>query len=326
MARYAKIYRMFVASPSDTKEQRAKVFSAAYKWNADNSLDQEIFIEPVGWEYVISENSNYGGQHTIDQQMLDTSDFLIAIFDSMVGSSMEGNVSGTIHEIKRFSEELQKPAAVLFCKDDISRENLNIDHLQELKNFKEYCSNHRIYNEFTTNGLELKIFNVITHHVKSLKKEFQIKMDAYKGLRESPPSDVKPRKFKFSKEVLSEEAKLGIAFYKPEFDSNIDPENEWIKVKERYIDGTVEIDRNDIFSEFNGDWNYSFKFFLEVPRNRKTHFQEKLLEQGRVLTGDGEDMGDKWRIWFLYEEGFINPHYTSLSFLNQSLYRLPISI
>jgi len=134
MARYSRVFRMFIASPSDTAIHRQAVYKASYRWNAVNSVESEVFVEPVGWEYHVRQESNpSGGQDSIDTQLLNSSDFLIGIFHSKPGKSVAGGKSGTIHEIERFNEVSNR--SMIFFSNEKLDPNTSTDDLEALRKF-----------------------------------------------------------------------------------------------------------------------------------------------------------------------------------------------
>jgi len=118
MPKKVEVYNIFIASPSDAKEERDIVKNIIYEWNTVN-FNSDIRFEPVLWE-LHSRPDSGRGQEVINQQLLNKSDIAISIFKQKLGE-------GTLEEVQLFKDH-QKPIMVYFSSETISD---NISHAKE---------------------------------------------------------------------------------------------------------------------------------------------------------------------------------------------------
>lgn len=133
---YARIFNVLIASSGDAAEERQSAFEAISEWNG--RLAREIVFVPLMWErHAISDADSQGPQDAINQQLLDRSDFVIAIFRGRIGTPTHRYPGGTVEELA----ERKGKAAVFFCEPlpslDANRPDLE-DAVQQLNLLKEF--------------------------------------------------------------------------------------------------------------------------------------------------------------------------------------------
>lgn len=103
MVAFACHYNVLIASSSDTKEERKCAFDTISEWNGgwDGAPRNVIFI-PLMWErHAVSDAESKGAQDAINKQLLDRSDFVIAIFKGRIGTPTPDYPGGTIEELDK---------------------------------------------------------------------------------------------------------------------------------------------------------------------------------------------------------------------------------
>lgn len=119
MTRDATVYRVFIASPEGVQEERQAVRNLFYKWNvsSSSSTNKSIVFEPVLWEEDVHPEIGRS-QAAVNEQLVESSDLMIAIFWNRLGTPTGNFKSGTIEEIDHFLEE-EKPSMIYFSKKPI---------------------------------------------------------------------------------------------------------------------------------------------------------------------------------------------------------------
>lgn len=126
MPKNVSVYNIFIASPSDAKEEREVIKHIIYEWNSLN-LNSSIRFEPILWESHSRPDSGRG-QAVINQQLLNKSDIAISIFKTKLGN-------GTLEEVQLFKDN-KKPIMVYFSEESISDELYTSTEYQALQKWK----------------------------------------------------------------------------------------------------------------------------------------------------------------------------------------------
>lgn len=114
----ARVFRTFIGSPGDVKDRNV-VREALAQWNAKRSSPMnDIAFVPVTWETHAFPDLSAPGQRLIDQKLVQASDLCIALFWMKPGGSMDGEESGTVHEIEQF-KSAGKRVMTYFCRQKI---------------------------------------------------------------------------------------------------------------------------------------------------------------------------------------------------------------
>ena len=109
----ARIFKVFIASPSDVKEEREAVKEAIHNWNSVHSSRENKVILPVGWENSTYPYTGRPAQKSINFQALFDCDLLIGLLKNRVGTRTDSHISGTVEEIERFKEN-NRPVMIYF--------------------------------------------------------------------------------------------------------------------------------------------------------------------------------------------------------------------
>jgi hypothetical protein len=86
MPRNARCYDVLIASPSDVQAERQIVAECIEDWNSQHSRATGVIIQPRRWEFDAMPETGARPQSFINQQIVDSSDMLIGVFWSRLGS------------------------------------------------------------------------------------------------------------------------------------------------------------------------------------------------------------------------------------------------
>lgn len=135
MAFDAHALLVLIASPGDTVAERDAAERALHGWNADRAVREQVVLLPRRWENAAVPRLGGRAQSIINEQLVDESDIVIALFDSRLGMATGEAVSGTAEEIQR-AHEGGKPVHVWFSDEPLPR-NVDLDQVAALRQFKE---------------------------------------------------------------------------------------------------------------------------------------------------------------------------------------------
>lgn len=181
----AIVFNVFIASPTDVREEREIVKERIARWNTMHSEEKKIVLLPLAYETHTPSEVGRAPQKVIDEHVLDKADYLIAIFWSRVGSG------ATIEEIEKHVDT-GKPAALLFCTRPVEQDV--VDQINHVKKLKEQYKDRSFYHEFR----ELGDFNdLVDQNLNSFVSGILKKLpDAYEGIvggDHSYPSELSDR-------------------------------------------------------------------------------------------------------------------------------------
>jgi len=161
----ATAVRVLLASPSDTVSERAVARTVIARWNATHALDQRVVLIPVGWE---TDSVPEWGDHPqviLNRQLVDTSDVLLGVFWTRLGTSTPEALSGTVAEIERFANS-GKPVLLYFCRKPADLAALDTAQLDAVREFEAGCRDHSLHDTYgDTREFEAKLGRALTHVV-----------------------------------------------------------------------------------------------------------------------------------------------------------------
>ncbi|MFC2067305.1 DUF4062 domain-containing protein [Chloroflexota bacterium] len=138
MPKPAIVYRILIASPSDTEEERKAIPEVIRNWNIANSLYRGIYLEPVLFETHSSPQMGDRPQAILNRQLVKDCDILIGIFWTRLGTPTGEAESGTIEEIEEF-RKVNKPVLLYFSSVPVEPDGIIIGQFNRLLKFKERC-------------------------------------------------------------------------------------------------------------------------------------------------------------------------------------------
>jgi hypothetical protein len=107
----AEIYRVFIASPSDLMEERQVATEAINEWNSQHAVAESVVLLPVKWEIHATPRSGVRPQEAINSELLQSSDILVGMFWTKLGSNTGVAESGTVEEIDQFVAAGNQPCS-----------------------------------------------------------------------------------------------------------------------------------------------------------------------------------------------------------------------
>lgn len=185
--------RVLLASPSDTTRERELARMAIARWNSTNAMDRAVVLVPVGWDTDSVPEWGDHPQSILNRQLVDTSDVLLGIFWTRLGTATPESASGTVEEIERFAKS-GKPVMLYFCRKHADLSAIDTAQLDALRDFEVSCRPHALYDTFGDAAeLEAKLARGLTRIVVD---RFAARTEAASALpvgrRLSAPPERKP--------------------------------------------------------------------------------------------------------------------------------------
>jgi hypothetical protein len=135
MAQPVTMIRVFWSAPGDVVAEHDAFLDTINEWNSAHSAATSAVLKPVSWR---SDTFPDAGrpQAVINQQALDASDIVIAVFWSRFGTPTGVADSGSEEEIRR-SVVAGKPVMLYFCERRVPPDAVDVDQMARLARFKE---------------------------------------------------------------------------------------------------------------------------------------------------------------------------------------------
>lgn len=129
------LYKCLLISPGDLEDERRAVQEAVDVWNAQIGPSLGSSIQLVKWETHSRPGLGAkGAQGVINEQMVDSCDFGIALFWSRLGTETQEHPSGSVEEIERLHDQ-HKDVMVFFCERPIPQKQIG-EQYQRLQDAK----------------------------------------------------------------------------------------------------------------------------------------------------------------------------------------------
>ncbi len=145
----ATVLEVFIASPSDTGEQRQVIHDAVVRWNETESRHLGVVLLPIMWETHTHPDLSGAPQPIINKQVVDSSDIVIATFWTKLGTPTQDGESGTIEEIER-AQQAGKPVLLYFCDMPVAPLESDTSAIDALKDFKARIRDQGLYSSYTS--------------------------------------------------------------------------------------------------------------------------------------------------------------------------------
>jgi hypothetical protein len=134
----AKVYRVLIASPSDVASERASIRRVVFEWNSNHSIEQQAVVLPVMWEFEATPEMGDRPQGILNRQLVNSSDILVGMFWTRLGTPTEREESGTVEEIQEFLKA-RKPVLLYFSTAPASPSRIDPEQHRKLSEFKRRC-------------------------------------------------------------------------------------------------------------------------------------------------------------------------------------------
>lgn len=164
MPQQGTILRVLIASPGDVQQERQAIPEVIAAWNAANSLERAVIIEPIKWESHAVPGLDGRPQGMINNQLVDICDFLIGVFWTRLGTDTGVAPSGTAEEIEEF-RQAGKPVLLYFSSRPVDPDSINFEQYKNLKTYRESLESQGLFDKYQDVG-ELR--EKLARHINSV--------------------------------------------------------------------------------------------------------------------------------------------------------------
>ncbi|MGJ3247782.1 MAG: DUF4062 domain-containing protein [Elainellaceae cyanobacterium] len=164
MPQQGTILRVLIASPGDVQQERQAIPEVIAAWNAANSLERAVIIEPVKWESHAVPGLYGRPQGMINDQLVNICDFLVGVFWTRLGTDTGVAPSGTAEEIEEF-RKAGKPVLLYFSSRPVDPDSINFEQYEKLKTYRKDLESQGLLDTYHDVG-ELR--NKLARHINSV--------------------------------------------------------------------------------------------------------------------------------------------------------------
>lgn len=154
----ATCYNVMIVSPSDISEEREIAKDVLYRWNELNSRFHNIVFSVLGYDINAHADSGIHPQESLNHQLLEQADLIIAIFWTKLGTPTTDYSSGSVEEITKHIQQGKK-VLIYFSNKQISPSGFDSKQYQKLQQYKKSIQGNTFYKEFSTDTEFEKILN-----------------------------------------------------------------------------------------------------------------------------------------------------------------------
>ena len=162
-----KVYKCFIASPSDTKKERDACKEVFETINDGLGNAYGFTLEPLCWEKDVYPGLGADGQDVINRQIVDKYDLFVGIMHTRFGTPTARDESGTMEEFniayKRFLNNNSLGIMFYFNNKQVPPNTIDTDQLNKVNEFRENFPNKGMYGTF--NGTK-DFTNKLRHHLQ----------------------------------------------------------------------------------------------------------------------------------------------------------------
>jgi len=164
----ATVFRVLIASPSDTTQSRASVLEAIVEWNDLNAEGYQAILLPIMWEMSATPSVGRSPQAILNDQIVDDADVVVAIFWTRLGTPTDSEPSGSVEEIRRKADQAA-PVLLYFSSQPADMHTVDPVQLQALQEFRSSMEDIALVGTFETNqGLSHTVQRDLTRVIRDL--------------------------------------------------------------------------------------------------------------------------------------------------------------
>lgn len=143
------IYNIMIGSPSDVEKYAKIAIDCITHWNIMHSSEKRIALVPLHWTTSSYPSLQNKPQQVLNEQLVNNSDALIAVFGTRIGTPTDKYPGGTAEEID-LHRKANKPVMVLFCESTNNPFNVDTSQLQTIQEYRRELQNQGLCAPFTS--------------------------------------------------------------------------------------------------------------------------------------------------------------------------------
>ncbi|MBK5231585.1 MAG: hypothetical protein JJE13_01195 [Thermoleophilia bacterium] len=189
----AQIYPLLVSSPGDAGEDAGLVIDATLRWNVIYGKQFNASVMPLHWTSHAAAEYGIRPQESINEQLVEDAEIVIALFWHRLGSDTGKAESGTVEEIEE-AHKRGAHVAVLRCMRDIPSSDLDAEQAKNLDTYLLGIRDKALVLEYNDdNGLRQHVEAILTHAVSASSAQAEAEVTTSPPLEsDEPPAQVWP--------------------------------------------------------------------------------------------------------------------------------------
>src|ERR1700736_1165068 len=137
-----ELVKVTLCGPSDVAKEIAFATEVINDWNCQHGEQRGFWVKHQHWSTDSYPDAQETGQGAINKQLIDSTDILVAIFWSRIGTPTANAESGTVEEIQRAIAGGKK-VMVYFSDLEPLTAGASIEQVKRLSAFREQLRTHR---------------------------------------------------------------------------------------------------------------------------------------------------------------------------------------
>jgi hypothetical protein len=137
-----ELIKLTLCGPTDVAKEMALAAEAINDWNCQHGEQRGFWVKHQHWSTDSYPDAQETGQGAINKQLIDSTDILVAIFWSRIGTPTANAESGTVEEIQRAIVGGKK-VMVYFSDLEPLPTGASIEQVRRLSSFREQLRAHR---------------------------------------------------------------------------------------------------------------------------------------------------------------------------------------
>lgn len=165
-----------IISTGNMAEERRIVRDSIYHWNEINSEYEEVIFKASGYDIDVRADSGMRPQESINEQIVEKSDFAIVVLWNRLGKETGGFKSGSDEEIQQHLKAGKK-VLTYFSKIKVDVDDIDVEQFAKFKAYKAELAKKVNYKEFDSYD---KLKSIINDDLTILARELKQKSDEKK--------------------------------------------------------------------------------------------------------------------------------------------------
>ncbi|MDR1820914.1 MAG: response regulator [Oscillospiraceae bacterium] len=177
MAKIVSAYDVLISCPGDVSPFVDLLERAIGKFNNFYGRENDVILRPISWKNNAFSQFGSHPQKILDRQIVDKSDFAVAVFWARFGTATEDYGSGTEEEIERMISD-KKQVFLYFLDKDVQLSKIDVQQYLNIKAFQDkYKDKGLFFNVRDENELAVTFREHLELYMDSIVhgKEYQAK-------------------------------------------------------------------------------------------------------------------------------------------------------
>lgn len=178
----AMVRRFMVSAPGDIPDTDIEcINTTVYRWNVTYGPSYSAVVLPVGWRLNAAPTHGVRPQESLNSQLVESADFVLALFWHRLGTNTGVERSGTVEEIE-LALQLGHPVAILRCDRPIAPSDIDNEQFRQLENYFEEIGSRSLYMKYVDT-------EQLAAHVHTILSGFVTRDQAELAPRQQPGGD-----------------------------------------------------------------------------------------------------------------------------------------